>query len=135
MLVANIDGASRGNPGEAAYGVRVCDADGNEVATIGGYLGRQTNNHAEYQGLIAALQWARENGIAALEVRSDSQLLVRQMQGAYRVKSPGLRPLFEQATALVRGLESFRIVHVRREGNVEADSLANEVLDQQTSKA
>lgn len=129
MLIANIDGASRGNPGAAAYGVRVCDAAGREVARLGGYLGRQTNNFAEYQGLIAALEWAVEHDIDVFEVRSDSQLLVRQMQGRYKVKSPTLRPLFERASSLKAQLPRVRLVHVRRESNVEADSLANEVLD------
>lgn len=129
MLTAYIDGASRGNPGDAAYGVRVCDADGNEVARFGGYLGRQTNNFAEYRGLIAALEWAGEQSVEALRVRSDSQLLVRQMQGRYRVKSASLRPLWEEANELAQGLALFRIEHVRREHNVEADSMANEVLD------
>jgi len=129
MLVANIDGASRGNPGEAAYGVRICNSDGNEVARLGGYLGRQTNNYAEYKGLIAALQWALEHDVQALEVRSDSQLLVRQMNGAYRVKSASLKPLFQEAKKAAGQLALFRIVHVRRDDNVQADALANEVLD------
>ncbi len=129
MFVAHIDGASRGNPGHAAYGVRVCDAAGVEVARLGEYLGRQTNNYAEYQGLIAALRWARDNRVEAFMVRSDSQLLVRQMQGRYKVKSPTLRPLWRQASELSASLRKFRLEHVRRESNVEADSLANEVLD------
>jgi ribonuclease HI len=97
MFVAHIDGASRGNPGHAAYGVRVCDAAGVEVARLGEYLGRQTNNYAEYQGLIAALRWARDHSVETFIVRSDSQLLVRQMQGRYKVKSATLRPLWQQA--------------------------------------
>ncbi len=129
MLTAYIDGASRGNPGDSAFGVRVCDADGQELTRFGGYLGRQTNNHAEYQGLIAALRWAGEHDVEALRVRSDSQLLVRQMQGRYRVKSASLRPLWRQANALAQALALFRIEHVRREQNTDADSMANEVLD------
>lgn len=127
--VANIDGASRGNPGHAAFGVRICDADGQEVDRLGGYLGRQTNNYAEYRGLIAALRWALDNEVDELEVRSDSQLLVRQMQGRYRVKSPSLRPLYEEARSMAQRVPRLRILHVRREDNVEADSLANDVLD------
>lgn len=132
MFVAHIDGASRGNPGHAAYGVRVCDAEGVEVAQLGEYLGRQTNNYAEYQGLIAALLWAREQGVEAFMVRSDSQLLVRQMQGRYKVKSATLRPLWQQASELAATLRTFRLEHVRRESNIEADSLANAVLDART---
>ena len=133
MFVAHIDGASRGNPGHAAYGVRVCDAAGVEVARLGEYLGRKTNNYAEYQGLIAALRWARDNRVEAFMVRSDSQLLVRQMQGRYKVKSPTLRPLWRQASELSASLREFHLEHVRRESNVEADSLANEVLDARTA--
>lgn len=131
MLVAYTDGASRGNPGAAAYGVRVCDPDGHEVARFGASLGVQTNNYAEYQGAIAALQWALDNEIPELEIRSDSQLLVRQIEGRYRVKSATLRPLYEQARDLADQLQRFRIVHLRREHNVEADSMANEILDAQ----
>ena len=98
MLIAYTDGASRGNPGESAYGVRVCDAEGVEVARFGDYLGHQTNNYAEYQGAIAALRWALDNGVAALEIRSDSQLLVRQIEGRYRVKSEGLIGLGSRVT-------------------------------------
>lgn len=129
MLIANIDGASRGNPGHSAYGVRITESDGGEVATLGEYLGRQTNNHAEYRGLIAALRWAIEHEVEAFEVRSDSQLMVRQMEGRYRVKSAALRPLYEEASALARRISLLRIVHVGRDDNAEADSLANEVLD------
>ena len=128
-LTAYIDGASRGNPGDAAYGVRVVEAGGEEVARFGDYLGQQTNNVAEYRALVAALRWARERGVGCLEVVSDSELLVRQMNGRYRVKSAGLRPLFEEARALAGELGSFRIRHVRRDRNVEADSIANQVLD------
>ena len=129
MLVAHIDGASRGNPGHAAYGVCVFDAAGAEVARIGEYLGRQTNNYAEYQGLIAALRWALDNGVEELMVRSDSQLLVRQMQGRYKVKSVTLRPLWQKASELAAALGNLHLEHVRRESNIEADSLANDVLD------
>ncbi len=132
MFVAHIDGASRGNPGHSAYGVRVCDAGGVEVARFGEYLGHQTNNYAEYQGLIAALRWARDNGVEAFMVRSDSQLLVRQMQGRYKVKSSTLRPLWQQASELASSLGTFRLEHIGRENNVEADSLANDVLDART---
>lgn len=127
--VAYVDGASRGNPGDAAYGVRICDTEGAEVERFGGFLGRQTNNFAEYSGLIAALRWALDNGVEDLEIRSDSQLMVRQMLGQYKVKSRSLRPLWLEARELAARLRSFRILHLRREHNVEADSMANEVLD------
>ena len=129
MRIAYVDGASRGNPGASAFGVRIVDEDGVEVDRFGGFLGLQTNNYAEYRGLIAALEWAASRGVDALEVRSDSQLMVRQMLGQYRVKSATLRPLWEQACTLAGGLGRFRIVHLGREHNVEADSLANEILD------
>lgn len=132
--IAHTDGASRGNPGHAAFGVRICDAEGNEVDRVSAYLGRQTNNYAEYRGLIAALRWAVDHDVDDLEVRSDSQLLVRQMNGRYRVKSPGLRPLYEEARALADRIARFRIEHVRREDNVDADSLANEVLDERLAE-
>lgn len=131
--IAYVDGASRGNPGEAAYGVRVCDREGAEIELFGAYLGRQTNNFAEYSGLIAALRWALESGVGELEVRSDSQLMVRQILGQYRVKSASLRPLWEEARQLATRLRSFRILHVRREDNVEADSMANEILDRRAT--
>lgn len=133
LFTAFIDGASRGNPGEAAYGVRICDESGAEVDAFGRYIGRQTNNYAEYRALLAALEWAAERGLRRLRVRSDSELLVRQLQGAYRVKSPRLRPLYEEARARIEGLAEFRVEHVKREANEAADRLANEALDDRAS--
>jgi ribonuclease HI len=127
---ANIDGGSRGNPGPASYGVVIRDASGQIVARLKKYIGRHTNNVAEYFGLIAALDYAQTHGIPALRVESDSELLVKQMRGQYRVKSEELKPLFERAKKMAVGLESFRIVHVYREQNQEADALANEALDE-----
>lgn len=127
--IAYVDGASRGNPGAAAYGVRVCSDDGVELAAFGDYLGTQTNNYAEYRGLIAALDWALELGIEELEVVSDSELMVQQMSGRYRVKSARLKPLFEEARAKSGHLAGFRIRHVGRDENVEADRLANLAID------
>lgn len=127
---ANIDGASRGNPGPAAYGVIIHDASGQVAAQLKKYIGRATNNVAEYYALIAALDYAQSHGIRALRVESDSELLVRQMRGQYKVKSPELRPLFERARKMSQGLESFRIEHVYREQNAAADALANEALDE-----
>jgi ribonuclease HI len=127
--VANIDGASRGNPGPAAYAVVICDADGKRVLELAKKFGRDTNNVAEYYALLAALDFATTHGIAALRIRSDSELLVRQMQGRYKVKSPDLKPLHERASILSRQLKYFAIEHVRREQNRDADALANIALD------
>ena len=126
---ANIDGGSRGNPGPASYGVVVRNERGEIVAKLKKYIGRMTNNVAEYYGLIAALDYAQSHGVRALRVESDSELLVRQMRGHYKVKSPDLRPLFERAKKMSQTFESFRIDHVYREQNTEADALANEALD------
>jgi ribonuclease HI len=127
---ANIDGGSRGNPGPAAYGVVIRDPRGESVARIKKYIGRMTNNVAEYYGLIAALDYAQSKGIRALRVESDSELLVKQMSGQYKVKNADLRPLFERAKKMSQALESFRIEHVYREQNREADALANEALEE-----
>lgn len=127
--VANVDGASRNNPGPAAYGVLIRRADGSPLKSLSKYIGIKTNNEAEYFGLIAALDLALAHGLSKLRVRSDSELLVRQMQGRYKVKSAALRPLHEQARKLAAGLAYFSIEHVPREQNRDADALANEALD------
>ena len=127
--IANIDGASRGNPGPAAYAVVIRDADGKLVLELAKKFGRDTNNVAEYYGLLAALDFATTHGISALRIRSDSELLVRQMQGRYKVKSEDLKPLHERASILSRQLKYFVIEHVRREQNRDADALANVALD------
>jgi ribonuclease HI len=132
---ANIDGAARGNPGPASYGVVIRDGQGELVAKLKKYIGRMTNNVAEYYGLIAALDYAESHGIRALRVESDSELMVKQMQGQYKVKSEDLRPLFERAKKMSQGFESFRIDHVYREQNREADALANEALDETSGVA
>jgi len=131
-IVAHVDGGARGNPGPAGFGVVVEDQHGTRIAGFGCYLGHHTNNFAEYSGLIAALSYALEHGHAALRVVSDSELMVRQMNGVYKVRSPELRPLYEEAKRLARRLEWFRIEHVRREHNAEADRLANEAMDRKT---
>lgn len=128
-VIANIDGGARGNPGPAAYGFVLREAGGTTLVAAGKYVGRATNNVAEYYGLIAALDAARERGVKRLRVESDSELLVRQMEGRYRVKSPDLRPLHERAVKLARAFEAFEIAHVPREKNREADRLVNEALD------
>jgi ribonuclease HI len=127
---ANIDGGSRGNPGPASYGVVIRDARGEIVAKLKKYIGRMTNNVAEYYGLIAALDYTQSHGVRALRIESDSELLVKQMRGQYKVKSAELRPLYERARKMAQSLESFRIDHVYREQNREADALANEALDE-----
>jgi ribonuclease HI len=125
----NIDGASRGNPGPAAYAVILRAPDGKKIAGISKCIGRKTNNIAEYYALVAALDYAAANSIRALRVRSDSELLVRQMQGRYKVKNEELKPLHERARKLARGLDYFVIEHVPREQNSDADDLANAALD------
>lgn len=127
--VAHIDGASRGNPGPAAYAVIFRTPEGTKLTEICKYIGRETNNVAEYYALIAALDYAANHAIRALRIRGDSELLVRQMQGRYKVKHPALKPLFERAQKLSRALEYFAIEHVPRESNREADALANLALD------
>jgi ribonuclease HI len=127
---ANIDGAARGNPGPASYGVIIRDGGGELVAKLKKYIGRMTNNVAEYYALIAALDYAESHGIRSLRVESDSELMVKQMQGQYKVKSEDLRPLFERAKKMSMGFDSFRIDHIYREQNREADALANEALDE-----
>lgn len=127
---ANIDGGSRGNPGPAAYGVVMRDGRGEVVARLKKYIGQNTNNVAEYFALIAALDYAQTHGIRALRVESDSELLVKQMRGQYKVKSEELKPLFERAKKMSQTLEMFRIEHVYREQNREADALVNQALDE-----
>ncbi len=128
---AYLDGASRGNPGPAAYAVIFYRPDGSEWNRLAKPIGIRTNNEAEYYALIAALDFALAHGIRRLAVRSDSELLVRQMQRRYKVKQPKLRLLFEQAQRLARQLEYFSIEHIPRELNSAADALANQALDQQ----
>jgi ribonuclease HI len=131
---ANIDGGSRGNPGPASYGVVIRDGRGDIVAKLKKYIGRSTNNVAEYYGLIAALDYAESHGIRTIRIESDSELLVKQMRGQYKVKSEDLRPLFERAQKMSKAFDSFRIEHVYREQNREADALANEALDETEGK-
>ena len=129
---ANIDGGSRGNPGPAGYGVHIEQADGT-VVELKEFLGAQTNNFAEYRGLLAALRWAADHHASPLLIRSDSELLVKQMRGEYRVKNAGLLPLYEEARSLMRRIGRVTFEHVRREFNTDADRLANEAMDEGTS--
>ena len=127
--VAHCDGGSRGNPGPAGYGAVVEDPQGRVVARLSEYLGRQTNNFAEYSGLLAVLSWALEHGVKRLRVVSDSELMVNQMKGRYKVASPTLRPLWDEARRRAGKLQAFEIGHTLRGGNQEADRLANEAMD------
>jgi ribonuclease HI len=128
-LIAHSDGGARGNPGPAGYGVVIQDESGRKIATLSQYLGHQTNNFAEYQGLIAALEYAVNHGHKALKVVSDSELLVRQIKGIYKVKNAALRDLHARAKELIAKLDWFQIEHALREHNHEADRLANEAMD------
>jgi probable phosphoglycerate mutase len=129
-IIANTDGGARGNPGPAAYGVVIRNSKGEVLAELTEYLGLQTNNYAEYSGLLAALEYAVREQCPSVKIYSDSELLVRQMQGRYKVSNPGLQQLFARAQSLVRKLQSFHIEHVLRERNKEADRLVNKTLDE-----
>lgn len=133
-LIAHSDGGARGNPGPAGYGVVIKDEEGQKVAALSQYLGHQTNNFAEYQGLIAALEYAIEHGHKALKVISDSELLVRQIKGIYKVKNATLQELHGRAKQLIAQLEWFSIDHALREHNREADDLANQAMDKGTGR-
>jgi ribonuclease HI len=130
MTTAYIDGGSRGNPGPAGYGVRIVDENGQVQAELHQSLAHATNNVAEYQGLLAALAWAQDRGLRRLHIRSDSELLVRQLKGEYRVKNPGLQPLYQEARERVARIGKVTFEHVRRELNREADRLANLAMDE-----
>ena len=130
MITAYIDGGARGNPGPAGYGVRVEDADGRILDELHGALGIATNNVAEYNGLLAALRWAADRGERRVHIRSDSELLVKQMRGDYKVKHPGLQPLYVRARLLVAEIGDVTFEHVRREQNKEADRLSNLAMDE-----
>jgi ribonuclease HI len=128
-LIAYIDGASRGNPGRAAYGVVVETSDGKRLAELKDVLGLTTNNVAEYRALLAALDYALSHKHGCLRVMSDSELLTRQLTGSYKVRSAALKPLHEQARKMIARLEAFSIQHVPRAQNRDADRLANQALD------
>lgn len=132
---AAVDGGSRGNPGEAAWAVAVLDDSGEPVEGHSGAMGPATNNVAEYRALLEALRLARERRAEEVEIRADSELVVRQMQGSYRVRHPALIPLHREALRLSGEFRSFRILHVPREKNRHADRLVNEALDRAASPA
>ena len=130
MIIAYIDGGARGNPGPAGYGVRIESEAGDVIDELHGALGIATNNVAEYNGLLAALRWAVEHGERDVHIRADSELLVKQMRGEYKVKHPGLQPLCARARLLIMELGDVRFEHVRREKNKEADRLSNLGMDE-----
>ena len=126
---AHVDGGARGNPGPAGDGAVITDPQGKKVAELSEYLGHHTNNYAEYQGLLGVLRYAIEHEIAALNVVSDSELMVRQMNGIYKVKNPDLRKLYDEAKQLVRGLSNFKSGTRCAQHNQTADRLANLAMD------
>jgi probable phosphoglycerate mutase len=134
FLTAYCDGGSRGNPGPSGYGVSIEDAAGRPIADLSEFLGVKTNNFAEYSGLLAALEYALSHGHARLRVVADSELMVKQMKGQYQVKSPDLRPMWEEAKRRAARLERFEIQHVLRGKNKRADALANQAMDRGTGK-
>ena len=127
------DGAARGNPGQAGLGVVISAQDGRRLLELSEYLGSTTNNIAEYRALIRGLEEAKNLGAKEVEAFTDSELVARQISGQYKVKSPGLLPLFQKAKVLLGGFSSAKVTHVRREYNKEADKLANLAIDQQNS--
>ena len=127
--VAYTDGGSRGNPGPSGYGVVIQSEHGAVLAELSEFLGMRTNNVAEYSGMLAALEYALEHGLGRLRIVSDSELMVKQMKGQYRVQSPELRPLYDEAKRRAGKLEAFQIEHVLRGKNKKADELANQAMD------
>ena len=129
MITAFFDGGARSNPGPAGYGVYIVDDDGSVLAELHGSLGNTTNNIAEYNGLIAALQWAIDHDVKHIAIKGDSLLIIEQMRGNYKVKNEGLRPLHMKARMLVMQIGDVSFEHVRRENNKEADRLSNVGMD------
>jgi ribonuclease HI len=130
MVVAYIDGGARGNPGPAGYGVSIQSPDGDVLEELHAGLGIATNNIAEYNGLLAALQWAVDHDVRRVHIRADSELLVKQMRGEYKVKNAGLQALYVRARLLAAQLDDVKFEHVRREFNKEADRLSNIGMDE-----
>lgn len=128
-LTLYTDGASRGNPGDAGIGIVIIDEEGNVVKEISDYIGQTTNNIAEYKALIAGLKEALEMECEEVNVFTDSELMVKQIQGEYQVKNEGLKPLYKEVFELIKEFKKFSICHVRREMNKRADELANEGID------
>jgi ribonuclease HI len=134
-LVVYTDGAARGNPGPAGAGAHLEDDAGKHVASVEQFIGEATNNVAEYTALLIGLERAHALGARAVEVRADSELMVKQMRGEYRVRNAGLKPLFERARALASRFDAVTYVHVRREFNQAADRLANHAIDRRHEPA
>ena len=129
QVVIYADGASRGNPGSAAIGVTIKDKRGKLITFISQRIGRATNNQAEYRAIIAALEEAIRLGVKQVEIKTDSELVVKQINGEYRVKKVTLKPLYQQVKQLQGSLEGFTITHIPRQQNTEADKLANKALN------
>lgn len=129
-LVINVDGGARGNPGPAAIGVVVSDPDGKVIDELGEPIGHATNNVAEYRALLRGIEWARGLGADELEIVGDSELVARQLTGAYKVKHPSMKPLYEEAVAALRAFERWSIRTVPRVENARADGLVNRALDE-----
>ena len=132
---AHCDGGSRGNPGPSGYGALITDPQGHTLAELSEYLGIRTNNFAEYSGLLAVLDWALAHGHPAVKLVSDSELMVKQIQGKYKVNSPDLKPLWQQARDRIAKLDRFEITHALRHKNKQADALANQAMDRGTGKS
>jgi ribonuclease HI len=128
-VVLHVDGGARGNPGQAAIGVVVSDPDGNLIDELAERIGVATNNVAEYQAVLRGLERARELGASEVEIVGDSELVARQLTGAYKVKHPAMKPLYEQAVAALRGFDQWRVRTVPRAENARADALVNAALD------
>jgi ribonuclease HI len=128
-ITAHCDGGARGNPGPSGYGALIQDESGAVLAELSEFLGLRTNNYAEYSGLLGCLQYALDHHHPRLRVISDSELMVKQIQGKYQVKSPDLKPLYEEAKRRIAKLEAFEISHALRHKNKDADRLANEAMD------
>ena len=126
----HVDGGARGNPGPAGIGAVLAGPDGETVDTIASYIGEATNNVAEYQAMISGLELAIDRGITRLAIFSDSELIVRQPEGAYRVKNEGLRPSYQQAKSLLASLDEYELNSIPREANAHADELVNQALDE-----
>jgi ribonuclease HI len=133
-ITAHCDGGARGNPGPAGYGAVIADDKGHKLAELSEFLGFKTNNFAEYSGLLGVLAWALEHGHTNLRVVSDSELMVKQIQGKYKVNSPDLRTLWEEARRRIAQLDRFEITHALRHKNKDADRLANEAMDRGMGK-
>ena len=133
-ISAHCDGGARGNPGPAGYGALIQGSNGEVIAELSEFLGSRTNNYAEYSGLLGCLAWALEHGHRRLRLVSDSELMVKQIQGKYQVKSPDLKPLYDEAKRRIARLDGFEITHALRHKNKDADRLANEAMDRGTRR-